>query len=184
MKLNVLTTKVKLPDSITAAVSQNRVTLKGPKGEVSREFRDPVITLKTEDGMMFISSSSTTKREKMRMGSIEAHINNMIIGATRGFTYKLKICSGHFPMNVAIAGSEFIIKNFLGEKFPRTLTLRKGAAVRLDGQDVIVEGTDKDVVGQCAADIEKLTIVKNRDRRIFQDGIYIVDKAGKSVVAS
>ena len=111
----------------------------------------------------------------------KAKLKNNLIGVNEGYTYKLKICSGHFPMNVGVNGTEFTIKNFLGEKVPRTITLKEGASVKIEGEQIIVESIDKEKAGQVAADIEQLTRVTNRDNRIFQDGIYITEKAGKII---
>ncbi|MBI1970989.1 50S ribosomal protein L6 [Candidatus Woesearchaeota archaeon] len=183
MNIKTLIYKIPLPEGATASVSANNVTLKGKKGEVTRSFQDPVLTISVEEKTILITAKDATKREKTRAGTIEAHLRNMIKGAQEGHVYKLKVCSGHFPMNIAVSGNQFIIKNFLGEKFPRTFTIREGVKVAVNGVDVLVEGTNKESTSQCAADIEKLTIVKNRDRRIFQDGIYIIEKDGKPIEA-
>ena len=83
-------------------------------------------------------------------------------------------------MNVSVSESEFKIKNFLGEKVPRIVKLRYGVSVKIDGNIISVEGADKEKVGQVAADIEQKTRRPGFDKRIFQDGIYITDKAGKA----
>jgi large subunit ribosomal protein L6 len=82
-------------------------------------------------------------------------------------------------MNVSVSGDTFAIKNFLGEKVPRTLKIKEGVTVKVEGTDVTVESTDIEKAGQVAADIEQLTRITNRDIRIFQDGIYIVEKSRK-----
>ena len=84
-------------------------------------------------------------------------------------------------MNVSISGQELIIKNFLGESVPRKVTILPGADVKVNGTEIIVSGSDKEVAGQTAARIENLCRITNRDRRIFQDGCYIIEKAGKSI---
>ena len=105
----------------------------------------------------------------------------MIKGVAEGHVYRLKICSGHFPMNVSVSGNEFSVANFLGEKTPRKLSVKEGASVKVEGQEVVVESMNKELAGQTAADIELLTKVKGRDRRIFQDGIFIINKDGKEL---
>ena len=105
----------------------------------------------------------------------------MIKGVSEGHIYKLKICSGHFPMNTAVNGNKFVVNNFLGEKTPRELDIKEGASVKIEGDIVIVEGIDKELVSQTAASIEILTKVKGKDKRIFQDGIYITEKDGKEI---
>jgi large subunit ribosomal protein L6 len=85
-------------------------------------------------------------------------------------------------MNVSASNGKFIIKNFIGEKVPRTVELNSRVKVSINGDEVIVEGQDKDLVGQTAADIEQLTRRPGYDKRIFQDGIFIVEKAGKRLI--
>ena len=121
------------------------------------------------------------RRKKALVGTIAAHIRNMIKGSNEGCKYMLKICSGHFPMNVSMSGNEFIISNFLGEKTPRKLKIKDGATVKLNGTEVVVESSNKEIAGQVSADIETLAKVRGRDKRIFQDGIYIVYKDGKEM---
>src|SRR3989338_2299349 len=111
----------------------------------------------------------------------DAHVRNLVRGADEGHVYKLKICASHFPMTVQVAGSQLVIKNFLGEKFPRTLALKEGATVKVDGQIITVESANKETAGTVASDIEKLTRRPGFDPRVFQDGIYMILKDGKGV---
>ena len=61
------------------------------------------------------------------------------------------------------------------------MKIKEGVKVAVEGDKVKVEGTDKELVGQTAANIETLTKIKGRDRRIFQDGIFIINKGGKEL---
>lgn len=181
MKLDKLEYVIDIPEGIQASYANTELTMKGPKGENTRKLVHPIIKLEIKEGSIVLSASPATKKEKTLMGTFRAHVNNMIKGVESGFEYKLKICAGHFPMNVSINGDQFVVKNFLGEKVPRKLKIIQGATVKLDGDVITVEALDKEVAGQTAASIEKLTVVKNRDRRIFQDGIFITQKADKQV---
>ena len=153
----------------------------GSKGTVKRRFAGKNITIKLEDKHLIFEAKKSTKREKKLINTFKAHLKNMMKGVIEGFTYKLKICASHFPMNVSVSEQKFVVKNFLGEKVPRTLKIQEGATIKVDGQEVIIEGNNKELIGQQAASIEQLCRITNRDRRIFQDGIYIVEKAGKEV---
>ena len=103
----------------------------------------------------------------------------MIRGVNEGFTYELKICSGHFPMTVKKEGEEVVISNFLGEKIPRKSKIIQGVDLEVKGDMIIVKSPDREKAGQTAANLEKATFIKKRDRRIFQDGCYIVSKPTK-----
>ncbi len=141
-----------------------------------------MINFEIKDNSIFLSAKNKKKkRGKKIVGTYKSHLKNMIMGLKEPFKYVLKICSGHFPMNVSVSNDEFIVKNFLGEKTPRTLKLKKNVQVKVEADLVIVEGADKELAGRTAADIEKLCKITNRDPRIFQDGIWIISKAGKDI---
>ena len=76
-------------------------------------------------------------------------------------------------MSVSVDKNRVIIKNFLGEKTPRSAKILEGINIKVEGFDVIVTGIDLEKVGQTAANIESACRITNRDRRVFQDGIYI-----------
>ena len=177
----IINEKVDIPEGIDVDVDKNQVTMKGQKGSVARKFADTRIILKNEDGAIAISCDSATKREKSRAFSYRAHLKNMFKGVTEGHMYHLKICSSHFPMNITIKDNTFIVKNFLGEKVARTLRIKEDAEVKVDGAIVTVTSSSKEIAGQVAAGIEQLCRISNRDRRVFQDGIYITDKDGKEL---
>ncbi|MBS3125536.1 50S ribosomal protein L6 [Candidatus Woesearchaeota archaeon] len=173
-------TSIELPQGVTASFASGVLLLKGPKGEVARKLADPLLVMKVEPNKVVISCPKGTKRQKRMMNTFEAHINNMTKGVQEPYQYRLKICSGHFPMNVSVTGDQLIVKNFLGEKSPRTLKLKKGVTVKVDGDKLLVESSDKELAGQMASDIELITAKRNRDLRVFQDGIYMIEKAGKA----
>ncbi|MFT4312022.1 MAG: 50S ribosomal protein L6 [Candidatus Woesearchaeota archaeon] len=181
MTENQLEEKIELAKDVTVTVDNFKVTAKGPAGEVSKVLMHPNLTVRTEDGFVIVTSNQVGRREKMHIKTFAAHIRNLVKGASESFVYKLKICSGHFPMSASVKGDVFELKNFLGETVPRKLTLKPGAKVTLDGEFINVESVNKELAGQIAAELEKLTRITNRDRRIFQDGIFIVEKAGKEV---
>ncbi|VVB80911.1 50S ribosomal protein L6 [uncultured archaeon] len=173
--------EIQLPSGITATINQGIITVKGPKGEASRSIKDPLVNFKIDKNTVTLSCTKGTKRQKRMINSFAAHMQNLIKGVQQPFRYVLKICSGHFPMNASISGNQFIIKNFLGEKSPRTLTLTKDVSVKIEGDQIIVESSDIELAGQAASNIELLTAKSNRDLRVFQDGIYMIEKAGKKI---
>ncbi len=173
--------EVRVPEGVEVVVEGKKVTVRGPKGELSRDFshaRHVFIRLDgDEEGKKVVVEAFFANRKvKALVGSIASHIENMITGVTKGFRYKLKIVFSHFPITVKVQGDNVVIENFLGEKAPRIAKIMPGVAVKVQKNDVIVEGIDIEAVGQTAANIELATKVKDKDRRVFVDGIYIYEK--------
>lgn len=181
MKLKELSVKIELPQGVKATKDNKTIIIEGPKGNLSREFINPKININVENDKIVLKANNVTKRDKKDLYTYEAHIKNMIRGVLEGFNYKLKICYSHFPMNVSIQKNQLIIKNFYGENFPRTVEIPENVNVKINGQIIELTGIDKEKVGNCATKIEQSTRITTRDRRIFQDGIFIIEKAGKLV---
>ena len=175
------TTKLVIPEGINVEVTDNLVKIKGVKGELSRNFNSPRTEIKREENVLAFGCKKNVKfsrMDKMVINTYRAHIKNMFFGVTKGYAAKLKICSGHFPMNVSLDGNTLVIKNFLGEKVPRKASIDAGVKVQVQGEIVSLNGLDKERVGQTAARFEQATRITNRDRRIFQDGLFITSKPG------
>ncbi len=172
---------IEIPEGVTITNEDGLFVVKGKKGEARRALGNPKITASIENNTVTFRTMKGTKRQKTLMGTFAAHLRNMMRGAAEGHSYRLRICSGHFPMNVSVANNQLVVKNFIGEKVPRTTPLLSGTTVKVDGQDIIVEANEKERAGQMAADIEQLTRRPGFDRRIFMDGIYITEKDGKPV---
>lgn len=181
MKLDIIK-EIELEKEVTAQADTGFLKVKGPKGEVERNFLYPKVSLMVENNKIILKSFQATKREKKIVGSFEAHIKNMIKGVKEPHVYKIKICSGHFPMNVSVSGKDFTIKNFLGEAVPRRLVLVNGVEVKVNGTEIIVSSPDKEIAGKVAGQIEKLCRITGLDKRIFQDGCYIIHKSGKDLL--
>lgn len=173
--------EIKIPEGIEANLVENVLTIKGDKGENKRKFDVKKFTLEMEGNKIKVGSKKASKNEKRMINTIASHIRNMVKGMTEVYEYKLKVAYSHFPMNVEIKDKEAIIKNFLGEKIPRKLKLLDGANVKLDKDIITVTSFDKEIAGQTAANFEKATRIRGKDRRVFQDGIFITSKAGKEI---
>ncbi|MFH1210604.1 MAG: 50S ribosomal protein L6 [archaeon] len=171
--------KVKIPEGVTVQVENGTVKVKGPKGENTRMLNHRNVKISVEEGSVTLSAKKPSKREKTMIGTFKAHIKNMVKGVTEGFTYKLKVASSHFPITVTIDKGELTVKNFLGEKIPRRCRLPEGVTVKIDGATITIEGIDVENAGKAASIIELTTRITNRDRRVFQDGIYITQKPGR-----
>jgi len=173
---------IPIPEGVNITITGKAVKVEGPKGTIERELWYPGVHLLTEqkDGGNEVVVKSDSSRKKIRAiaGTYASHIKNMIIGVTEGFFYKLAIVHAHFPMQVAITkdGDAVSVSNFLDERKPRMAKIVEGAKVELKGKEIVVSGINKEAVGQTAADIEQTTKIKGYDPRVFQDGIYLVEK--------
>lgn len=176
--------KIEVPDNVEVNIERNKVRVKGPLGELERSFKlKENIYLKKENKGIVVGCEKATKKEKKLINTTAAHIKNMIKGVVEGFEYKLQICFSHFPISVEFDKEKglFLIKNFLGENKERVAKILPGVDVEIRNDIVIVKGIDKEKVGQSAANIENATRIKEKDRRVYQDGIWIIEKAGKKI---
>ena len=173
--------EIELPEGAEAKIDHGIVFMKGPKGENSKPLANKRISIKVEGKKIVLAAKRTSKKEKQVLKTFAAHIKNMVKGVTEGYVYKMKICAGHFPMNVAVSGNMLVVKNFIGEKHPRKIRITEGADIKVSGSDITIEGVDKEKVAQMSATIEEKTKRVGYDRRVFQDGIYITSKGGKKI---
>ena len=169
---------VTIPEGVTASISEDGVvTITGPKGSLSREFVSTRIDLLQDGSGLRVRTDLPRRKDKALAGTWNAHLNNMVKGVTEGFTYHLKAFYSHFPMTLAVQGETFVVNNYFGERVPRRSDILPGVDVKVSNKvEITVSGIDKENVGQTAANIERSTTVKNRDRRVFQDGIYRLSK--------
>ena len=173
--------KIEIPEGVEINIDGSSLSVKGKEGELKRVFNTTNLVFEKKDNQITIGSKKATKREKKIMNTIVAHIKNMIKGVQEKFEYKLKVCFHHFPITVEIKEGEAIIKNFLGESIPRKLKILEGVDVKLDKGIITVSSSDRELAGQTAANFEKATKIRGVDKRIFQDGIFIINKAGREM---
>lgn len=174
-----LRSEVKIPEGISVLVSGNSIQVSSNGKTLTKKFIFGDLKTEHKGEKFIIRSRKNTRSSRSMAGTLRAHLKNMFRGVEQGFTYKLKICSGHFPMNVSVSGADFVIKNFLGESVPRKIKIPQDVKVKISGDIISVDADSKESAGQTAAQIEKLTTIKGRDLRIFQDGIYIIQKGDK-----
>lgn len=168
---------IEVPNNVKVEIEGKKVKVSGPKGSIERDFSySHNIFIKLENDKIVLETFFANSRRKALLYTIASHIKNMIIGVTEGWRYKLKIITSHFPATVKVSGNNILIENFLGERSPRKTRIAEGVRVRVDGKDIIVEGIDIERVSQTAASIERTTRIKDKDRRVFVDGIYIYEK--------
>jgi large subunit ribosomal protein L6 len=172
---------IEIPEGVEVSVEGSRVIVQKDGKKNEREFDILGMKMKKEVNKIIIEEKKASKKEKRRMNTVASHIQNMIKGIQEKFEYKLKVCFSHFPITVEVKGNEATIKNFLGERSPRHVKIPAGANVKVDKEIITVDSYDKEIAGQAAANFENVTRITNKDRRIFQDGIFITSKCGEDI---
>lgn len=167
---------VKIPDDVKVKKDGHFLVFSGKMGEAKINFLNERISLELNPDTIIIHSKSESRKDKRLLETFRAHISNAIKGVKQGFKYKLKICSIHFPMTAKVSGDKVIIENFLGERYPRIAKIYPGVKVEIQKQDITLTGADLCAVSQSAANIEQAVRISGRDRRVYQDGIFITEK--------
>ena len=174
--------EIEIPQGIEVNLENNILTVKEGSKEVKKRLFFPTILIQVKDNKVLLEPKKFSKREKKIINTYGAHINNMIKGIKDDFEYRVEICSSHFPMSVNVEGDTIVVKNFLGEKVPRKAKIVEGVAVKVEGNIIVIKSSDKERAGQTAANCERATRITNRDRRKFQDGLWIIHKGGKDLL--
>ena len=171
---------IEVPEGVKIIIERRIVSVTGKNGTLTQDFSHAPISIKTKEDKVTVTANWPHKKEAALVGTISSHIENMIKGVTEGFEYRLKIVYSHFPLTVEPKGKEVLIKNYIGERSPRIAKVQgEKTTVRVEGDDVIVEGINKEDVAQTAANIQQSTKLKGRlrkDFRVFMDGVYIYSK--------
>jgi large subunit ribosomal protein L6 len=177
MRLPEISKSIQVPDGVKVNVERRKVTVIGSKGTLTRDFSYVPISIESEDDKTVrVWAEWPRKKEASLVGTIHSHIQNMITGVEKGFSYKLKIVFSHFPISVKVQGKSVLIENFTGERRARKVKVIGDVQVKVQGDDVIVEGISLEDVSQTAANIEQATKVKKKDPRVFLDGIYVFER--------
>lgn len=168
---------MELPEGVEVEIGDDFIVkVTGPMGSISRRLWHPGIDIRRENSDLVVDSQIVRKQYRAMVGTLAAHLANMVKGVNEGFEYRMKAVYSHFPIQMKATKDELVIGNFLGERKPRTAKILGDAKVEVKGDEVIVTGIDKESVGQTMANIEQATKVRGFDVRVFQDGIYLVDK--------
>ena len=167
---------IQIPEDVEVTLQGRKVTVKGAKGTLTRDFSSAPVSMQLDGKTLRIWAEWPRKKEAALVGTIFSHIQNMITGVRKGFTCKLKIVFSHFPISVKIKDKTVLIENFTGERNPRKAKIIGDVQVKVQSEDIIVQGINLEDVSQTAANIEQATKVKRKDPRVFLDGIYVYEK--------
>jgi large subunit ribosomal protein L6 len=176
MSIQIVENTVEIPENVQLALEGRKITVQGPKGKIVKDFTHTKLNMVKEGNTLKLSIENPRRIEAALIGTISAHVKNMIKGVSQGWIYKMKIVFVHFPTAVKVVGKEVYIENFVGERKARVAAILGDAKVTIKQDDVIVEGIDIDEVSQTAANIQTRTKIRNKDLRKFLDGIYVYSK--------
>ncbi len=174
---------IEIPAGIKASVGGDKIIVEGPKGKVERVYPVKNLEIKVSGNGVNITARGKTAQHRALEGTFRAHLKNMLRGVAEHFVYKLKIAYVHFPMSAKVQGSELIVTNFLGAKQNKIVKIPKNVAVKVENEIITVSSSDIEAAGKTATLIERSTRVSGRDRRVFLDGIYLIEKYGRPIAA-
>ncbi|CAO3683294.1 unnamed protein product [Umbelopsis ramanniana] len=171
-----------IPEGVTISIKSRIVTVNGPRGELTKNLRhlNMEIRFVGNDKLKFVVYHGNRKHVAC-IRTVRSLINNMIIGVTKGFEYKMRYVYAHFPINVIIDddAKAVEIRNFLGQKVSFRVKMLEGVTVSSSSSqkdELVLTGNDLEAVSQSAASIQQITSVKNKDIRKFLDGVYVSER--------
>lgn len=167
---------IDIPEGINITVNKHMMGFQGPLGKTFKSFRKIPVNVEVADGKVTLKALGTRKRDYSILHTARSLIRNICEGLTEGYTIKMKVVYAHFPITVKVDGKTILIENFQGERAPRKTFIVGNTKVIPKGEDVVLTGEVWTDVTQTAANIELKTKVKNKDHRVFLDGIYIYEK--------
>ena len=186
MRTVLATRFVTIPAGVEVTVKARVVTVKGPRGELTKAFKSRSMDIvKISDKRIRVDIWGGTRKELACLRTTTAHIENMITGLTKGFKYKMRFVYAHFPINGTVVGKPgqgdhaLEIRNFLGEKRNRIVDAQEGVTIVKSGDvkdQIEVSGNDLNAVSLTCSNISCATRVRNKDIRKFLDGVYVSEK--------
>ncbi len=183
MKYVTIDEEVEIPNDISISVDSKKiVTVKGKKGEISKDFghaRFIDVHLNDDKSKLLFHADFPRQKQIALVNTLKNIVINMIKGVQSEYIYKMKIVYSHFPITVEPpkkGQTKILIKNFIGERAPRVTHSVGDVKITANKEEVIVSGVDKESVGQTCGNIQLKCRIKEKDKRIFQDGIYVYEK--------
>jgi len=178
--------ELKIPENVKIHIRSRIVTVEGPRGKLTKDLSHLAVTfsLPSKD-TVHIEIHHGNRKNVATLRTVKSIINNLITGVTRGYKYKMRYVYAHFPINVNIEKNketglfEVDIRNFLGEKIVRRVTLQNGVDVEVTKgvkDQLELTGNSLEAVSQSAADIQQICRVRNKDIRKFLDGLYVSER--------
>ena len=175
-KLDEFQEIIEIPEGINVSIKKHMMQFQGPLGKTFKSFRKIPVNIEVNDGKITLKAQGKRKRDYSILHTARSLVRNICEGLTEGYTIKMKVVYAHFPVTVKVQDKTISIENFQGERAPRITHIVGNTKVIPKGEDVILTGEVWTDITQTAANIELKTKVKNKDHRVFLDGIYVYEK--------
>lgn len=170
---------IPLPKGVTVTIKKNAVMVKGPKGELARDF-PPEINIAEESGRLVVTRHSDHRDHRSKHGLTRALLNNMVVGVSNGFSRQLNIEGVGY--RAAMEGSKLVLN--VGYSHPVVFEPPQGVSFEVpdrNGRQIIVNGIDKEMVGEIAARIRRTRPPEPyKGKGIRYAGEQVRRKAGKA----
>jgi large subunit ribosomal protein L6 len=168
---------VAIPAGVTVTLAENLLTVKGPKGTLTRVVRPDVLI--TIEGNEVKLAPGTTELAKALWGTYTAHVRNMVRGVTEGFTTILDLEGVGYRAEVK--GADLVLS--VGFSHPVPITIPAGITAVVEKTTITLTGPDKDVLGQFAANVRKIRKPEPyKGKGIRYRDEFIIRKQGKKAV--
>ncbi|KAL1306758.1 hypothetical protein AAFC00_005421 [Neodothiora populina] len=175
-----------IPEGVKISIKTRQVVVEGPRGTLHKDLSHIAVSFSTpKANTLTITMHHGARKNLATLRTVRTLINNMVIGVTKGFKYKMRYVYAHFPINVNLDKNnetglwEVEIRNFLGEKIVRKVIMADGVDVeasKAQKDELVLSGNDLEKVSQSAADIQQKCRVRNKDIRKFLDGLYVSER--------
>ncbi len=171
-QVEIFQTTFDVPQKVKVTLNKHMLLVEGPLGKTYKSFRKIPVDLEVKDNKITIKAINPRKKYYAIANTAFSIIRNLCEGVVGGYTIKMKIVYAHFPITVKVKENLVLIENFQGERAPRVAKIQGLTKVMAKGDDVTITGPVLNHVTQTAAWIQAVTKVKNKDHRVFLDGIY------------
>ena len=168
--------EVAIPEGVKITLNKHMLSFVGPLGKTFKNFRTIPVNLEITESKVILNTIGSRNKDYAILHTARSIIRNICEGLVEGYTIKMKIVYAHFPITLKVEGKKILIENFQGERAPRITKIVGNTKVIPKGEDVILTGEVWTDITQTAANIEQKTKVKNKDHRVFLDGIYAFEK--------
>jgi large subunit ribosomal protein L6 len=165
-----------VPETVKVTEKHRILNVEGPLGKTRKNFKKIPVDLQVSGKNITLKSFGTRKKDYAIFKTAESIINTLIKGVQQGYTFKMKIVYAHFPITVKVKDDKILVENFQGERAARISKIVGSTKVVSKGDDVIITGSVLTDVSQTAGSLQQNTKVKNKDHRVFLDGIYLFEK--------